>query len=1489
MLVPPISPLLHTTRNDIWLRGLTIVSTFGGCRIVSPFDVPDDSKDSHATPHEDLRSKFEGIFNSDLRRDLATFLAKALSSDPNSQLSYSLKKKLEKDRHKSGHVKSWLDLDPKEMLDVLADRYEFLKVGDKDRHIKKCIERMRDIRNEVAHPTGEIDFHGLYNDTRLLERFAVFIQAGDETIAEIHELTRRLKNELERLAGIRTHATSRAPEESVPKVFQPSGIPFEDIAKLLSDHEAFIGRSKIITRIRDFIEGRASGTLIIEAEPGTGKSALIAHCIRREFNQTTPRPVRFIYHRSEGMTDPAVCIRTLYDQLVEVHGLDQAAALEPTDDARRLRTKLEVLLVEHVAPKLGDGKQLVFIDGLDEAGVDKDLTSYQALPSRLPKGIIVVATTRHIPARSEILVRREDVERLNLNSTDFNFENGKDAKAFVASRLVGKIINATVQDEICRIGGGNFLVLRELCRWVDEKLPPNEVPGFLKRLATEAGSESGILHGLYEEFWRRLPQQKLDTIGEVAGLLLAIQGRATASLCVEALDAGLTKWETAIDAMAEYLRPRAEEDGSASYRFYHQSFADYLLVKIKPFVERAHKRLGDVCLRWPKLSGDVRYYAVRFGPEHLCLTENWPELEKLLTDLEFVEEKCRLGMVQELVIDYQLASQHHIEWVQANQSERHRRDILDKWSADVMATGQQWSKEVRAAWQSHDLATARNQFKWPYSFPDPPDTSELCELLRGRGGAELLEKHCWSPSVTNLESYRAFVMLLAASLEQYPDAVARFAVNCQSPGTLSKDAEDLLSRRDTVWMQERPKIDLGVGMIPLRTISIKASAFAMSPDGRYGATGEANGDVRLWDLSTGKCLCHCRPAHQDQVAHIFLSVDGNRIVSASESGSILLHDRNGRELGNARVDGTVTGLDASPDGEIVAVACRGGIVHLFDAGADKCLIERQPSLTHSELTSIEWVRIWPEGSRVIAGGEGRSVAAWDLITGKLYKFTASVATEEPTDEPSTWANILAFRKGQFLQLGLGGISADGRIALHDGVDLFVDGEEVEEDYYINQTTDVSLTADGRVVWGCYSTALWGFDLLRRDATEEIEDRPMWWEPGYSQLKGAGTLDELFGTEAGDPTTRVLCSHVAESAQNCEIMARQERDFYLAVPSAYTPDFRLGIKPDYEASVDSDGLYRIPLPENDAIGSVQVSPCGQRAFVSLESHWFVWNIGTGERIASHRHDSSNSSVVLPDWMSVASISDGKLGIFELLTGAPSFSPSEHICDKHTRIQVTNDGRTLIVNTASAIRVWRVTNSQLVSEWNISGVSDGVLSPDARYLACTRGDRIEVYNLATKKLVVSQPCLHPLYDWRDAQFQTDGTIVVDIRNQDTPYQGREYQLQLRFNRLPDNEQWQNPFVTATRVLRYHPDNSEILTAFHNGLMLPGKLDVHLTAACVHCGKRTTLPVSVEEAIDAVRDSYDLPVDKSPCLMLPVEAWDNEALTCRSGQLRLNPFVA
>ena len=183
----------------------------------------------------------------------------------------------------------------------------------------------------------------------------------------------------------------------------------------------------------------------------------------------------------------------------------------------------------------------------------------------------------------------------------------------------------------------------------------------LSRLATApAADQLGFIN---EEFWSRMTQRatldEQQCLGDVAGLLTVARTAVPAELICHALDLRAGAWDLALRRLIEYLTvtPYAEEQANETvYRIYHESFADFLRLKLATDRDRYEHLLAEYCLRWAELpAGYARLYALRFGPAHLMATGQWDAVETLLTDLEFLEAKTEAGMVFELAGDFAAA------------------------------------------------------------------------------------------------------------------------------------------------------------------------------------------------------------------------------------------------------------------------------------------------------------------------------------------------------------------------------------------------------------------------------------------------------------------------------------------------------------------------------------------------------------------------------------------------------------------------------------------------------------------------------------------------------------------------------------------------------------------------------------------------------------------------------------------------------------------
>ena len=100
------------------------------------------------------------------------------------------------------------------------------------------------------------------------------------------------------------------------------------------------------------------------------------------------------------------------------------------------------------------------------------------------------------------------------------------------------------------------------------------------------------------------------------------------------------------------------------------------------------------------------------------------------------------------------------------------------------------------------------------------------------------------------------------------------------------------SNGDLLAVSKRAQIHLFGSKKQVRIDKVEVShcrTLAFSPDDTVLVTGLANGEIRLWDLTTGDKL-NSLEGHKDIVRELVFSHDGNTLTSIGREGTILLWD-----------------------------------------------------------------------------------------------------------------------------------------------------------------------------------------------------------------------------------------------------------------------------------------------------------------------------------------------------------------------------------------------------------------------------------------------------------------------------------------------------------------------------------------------------------------------------------------------------------------------
>ncbi|MEV4004227.1 serine/threonine-protein kinase [Actinomadura sp. NPDC049753] len=111
--------------------------------------------------------------------------------------------------------------------------------------------------------------------------------------------------------------------------------------------------------------------------------------------------------------------------------------------------------------------------------------------------------------------------------------------------------------------------------------------------------------------------------------------------------------------------------------------------------------------------------------------------------------------------------------------------------------------------------------------------------------------------------------------------------------TMSRDGRTIVSAEGTETDQKVLLTDgrtlRSRGLI-LRGHKSYVRTAALSPDGTLLATGDALGQIRLWEVESGRPYALPLTGHQSEIGALAFSSDGKTLTSAADAGTVLTHD-----------------------------------------------------------------------------------------------------------------------------------------------------------------------------------------------------------------------------------------------------------------------------------------------------------------------------------------------------------------------------------------------------------------------------------------------------------------------------------------------------------------------------------------------------------------------------------------------------------------------
>lgn len=1262
----------------------------------------------------------------------------------------------------------------------------------------------------------------------------------------------------------------------------------------------FTGRKWLDVELERWIEREGSRVFFITGDPGTGKSAMLAHLVHKHSQVAA---YHFCFTSLADSLDPVQFVRSIAAQLatqfddyrasIDEIRLEHIAESEPGALLRRLIADPLLKI------KQPDGPVLLLVDGLDEAFAAGSRNIARVLCERLddlPGWVRLVLSSRKEPEILDMFSRFQPHEidaacQENLDDVA-TYIDGKFREPALASLLASSGADPrAVRELIAARGEGNFLYVTQAVAAIEsgqiDPLRPQTFP-------------DGLV-GIYHDFFDRLfpGGQDYDLFRPLLDVIAAAREPLSAEQIAAFLGLDPFNVRGDLEKVSAFF---PERDGV--YRVCHKSVLDWLCglagrsMTYRVNVEGGHRVIADKLMAEYR-SGNPDRFTLAHLPAHLIQSRRWSDLEATLTDLRFVAAKSAAGMTYEMIADYTSAIDRLPETRQENQREREREERLVRYAQDLTAYSRRWN-EARIRQMADPKQCSLPQHE-EIPLPEPPASDQKDSRSCSLG---VTSPH--GEAATGQERIHAFSQFANAqghSLIRYgarPGFCVQQAYNLMADGPVGEAAERIISEGefdDLAFLRRpltRPRYSPRPALLHiLEGHSGWVTTAAITPDGRLAVSGGVDQSVQVWDLASGQRVKLLK-GHSGWIRGIALTADGRRTVSVSSDLTLRIWDIESGEclriitgLSDSRVlaitpDGgraisrgdtrslrvwdlesgscvkaiefqidEITDAALTPDGRFALLGGRGHLL-ACDLDSEKCL-------PVGKGCSVSTVAVTPDRRRAVTGGDDNKVRVWDIESGRCV-------------------HILAGHSHQIMSVA---ITPDGLRAVSASRDKTLRVWDIERGEslrivcgHAESVQAVAMTADGsRAVSASLDKTVRVWDLNGDQPSQEIEGHT-------NSVKSVALTSDGRRAISGsyDRTLRVWDTRTGQSLRLMGTLS----DELKAV--AVTPDgrrvvsgggFRNG-KKDYALRVwdfDSGCCLKTSEGHRDEIRGIALTPDGARAVTaSADKTLRVWDVETAQCVRTiEGHLGEIRAVALaPDGrLIVSGASDRTLRVWDIETGECLRTLRGHE-DQIYALALTPDGRravsgssALIIRDKRPLRVWDIPRGECIA--GLEDISYGVyavaVTGDGQQVVSGSGDMtLRLWDIesggclglsAQPAPVASVALRHNLVVAGDA---AGSIFFFDFHNRDAGI----------------------PLTTAVRLYRFDTES----------------WDAEITALCECCGQRFSPEPSVLEAIRGISKEADLSPTQSPCFYLGPEAWNEPSLLSECPQccqpLRFNPFI-
>jgi len=1127
------------------------------------------------------------------------------------------------------------------------------------------------------------------------------------------------------------------------KTLQP--IEFSaDLLKLLKD---FTGRKWVVDEVDAwFDDPEGQKVFFITGEPGVGKSA-VAAWIRE--NRREVAAFHFCDISSEEKRNPAkmVCsiVYQLSTQLPEYQKrlgqLDLESIVQEYHEAYTLFDKLLVQPLSENFPA-PDRTITVLIDALDEAtsAHKNEIALFLSRSvSKTPPWLRFLVTSRPEP---EIMSALQALKPCVLDTT--REENLADLKAYIYKQIPEA--TPVQAEEIIKRSEGLFLYVSHVAAGIREKTLD------LKRIDQ---FPRGLGEVYYQFFERQFGQDLVYYEEKIIPLLQVIlaafeplRKKAIKEICKIDTD---TELERRLNRLGS-LFPATGEGDSETIRPFHRSISEWITDRSNAghyvvALSDGHQVLAEHC--WQEYLAGVEApsdYALQFLPLHMLRVGRWDQLigdestPGPLTDLRFIQAKCKAGLSYELVSDYNLALAELPEF-------RKEQEYLCEHEQAMRA----YNRELKAyAVKRYDYLQLREKGEACIEPPYP----EMPAILSDENLTPLPEES--SERAARLRHFANFVFAHTRALQQDPQLTAQIAYNSADDSPVVRAGKDLIAGMSLTFLlrYHRPPVP------PFRPQHLRTmeghsggiQSVSVTPDGKRAVSGSDDKTLRLWNLENGECL-HALEGHNEGIQSVNVTPDGKKALSGSKDNTLRFWDlENGECLRTFEGhNGRVRSVSVTPDGKKAVSGGEDKTLRLWDLEGGEFLRKLEG---HGDW--IECVSVTPDGKRAVSGSRDNTLRLWDLASGECLNkleghkdWVRSVSVTPDGKKALSGSDDKTLRLWDLengkclcvLENYIGGIqsvsvSPDGRKAVSGSDNKTLRLWDLESgeclctlEGHSEGIRSVIVTPDGkRAVSGGWDETirLWDLDNGERQRTLEAHNRSVQSvrvTPNGKHVL-SGSRDKtlcLWGLENGD------CLHTLEGHKDWIECASVTPDGKQAVSGGNDKTLRLW-------DLESGDCLQTLEGHSSLVECLSVTPDGKRVVSgSWDETLRLWDLENGECLHTlEGHNGGIQSVsVAPDGKKAVSGSwDKTLRLWDLENGECLQTLEGHSSWVRS-VRVSPDGKRVVSGSwDETLRFWNLENGECLQ--TLEGHSSlidcvSVTSDGKRAVSGSRDETLRLWDL------------------------------------------------------------------------------------------------------------------------------------------------------------------